>query len=111
MSQHEEWGSRISRGMFRDGDWAKAVKRDIAICVAADAALTKEVSDNEGDDPMSDEYKRLHAERSVAASNVSRHLNHDVLVEIANFVLITLDEDKCDDDKGCGENPCICRSR
>jgi hypothetical protein len=33
-----------------------------------------------------------------------REVANQLLVEIARH-----DETRCDDDKGCGENPCICR--
>jgi hypothetical protein len=85
--EHENWGSRMSRGTFKYEDWANAIKRDIAAFTKADEALRKEADENEGADPMSDEYKSLDFERTKAVSNVQRHLDHDILVVIADFVL------------------------
>jgi hypothetical protein len=87
MSDHEAWGSRMQRGTFNPCDWARDLKRDIALYEQADAAVRKEVEENEGDDPMSDEYKSLDMARSHAASNISRHLNHDVLIAVADLIL------------------------
>lgn len=83
---HEEWGSRIARGTFKPEDWAADLKRDIALYQEAAAAVRREVVENEGDDPMRGEYKVLELRRSFAASNIHRHLNHDVLLVIANLV-------------------------
>lgn len=87
MSDHEEWESRIQRGTFNPTDWARDLKRDLATYRLAEGAVRNEVEDNEGDDPMTDEYKRLEMVRAHAASNVHRHLNHGVLSAIADLIL------------------------
>lgn len=87
MPDHEVWGSRMARGVFNPTDWANDLKRDIAAYRAADAAVRKEAEDNEGEDPMSGEYQLLDGRRTVARSNVERHLNFDVLIAIADLVL------------------------
>jgi len=94
--QHEEWESRIQRGTFLPADWARDVKRDIAAYQVANAALRKEADENEGADPMSNEYKRLDYLRNVAASNVHRHLNHGVMSVIAGIVGQFIDQDEVD---------------
>ncbi len=87
LGLHEAWGSRMARGAFKPTDWARDLKRDIAAYQEADAAVRKEIEENEGDDPMSDEYKSLHLARMHAISNIHRHFNHDVLIEIADLIL------------------------
>ena len=87
MREHEEWGSRMRRGRFFPDEWATAVKRDIALVQSAQAALRREIDENEGDDPMSDEYKSLDTKFMHARSDVGRHLNYDVLLAIADLVL------------------------
>jgi len=87
MSDHEAWSSRFARGTFDPIDWARDLKRDIASYQDADAALRKEAEENEGQDPMSDEYKSLDIQRSFAVSNVQRHLDNDILIIIADLIL------------------------
>lgn len=96
IDTHEERESRIRRGTFKPADWARDLKRDIAAYQVAAEAVRKEVDENEGDDPMSNEYKILEMARSAAGSNVHRHLNHGVLLAIADIVGQFIDQDEVD---------------
>lgn len=93
---HEEWESRMQRGTFKFRDWARDLRRDIEAYRVAAQAVRKEVDDNEGDDPMSNDYKRLDLALSHAGGNVHRHLNHGVLLAVSDLVAMLGDQEEVD---------------